>query len=381
MTAILGFADLLTDPDQPPEETRKAIDTIRRNGQHLLTIINDILDLSKIEAGKMTIEQIECSPTEIVNDVFSLMHDRATGKNVGLKAEVMGTIPQTIRTDPTRLRQVLINLISNAIKFTEQGQVRLLVKMDDDPAGTQPRLQFDVIDTGIGMTAQQKESLFQAFSQADTSTTRKFGGTGLGLMISKRLANMMGGDISVESEPGKGSTFTVTIATGPIDAVPMIDSLTKTQKDDKTAPTPATDKATPLDCRILLAEDGPDNQRLISFVLKKAGAQVDIAEDGLIAYEKATAAWKDQKPYDVILMDMQMPNMDGYEATAKLRQDGYQGPIIALTAHAMAEHRQRSTDAGCDEFATKPINKPQLIALIQRFVDAASQNTAGSSAI
>jgi len=236
-------------------------------------------------------------------------------------------------------------------------------------------LQFDVIDTGIGMTEQQVGRLFQAFTQADASTTRKSGGTGLGLMISKRLAEMLGGDITVESKPGEGSTFRVTITTGSLDGVKMIaDPLAATVLTPETSAAPSADQPVLHDCRILLAEDGPDNQRLIVHVLKKAGAEVTVKENGRLAADAALAAMNrrregdPERPFDVILMDMQMPVMDGYEATGLLRQKGYAGPIIALTAHAMASDRQKCIDAGCDDYANKPIDRRKLIETIQEWL-------------
>jgi len=236
-------------------------------------------------------------------------------------------------------------------------------------------MQFDIIDTGIGMTPEQMGKLFQSFSQADTSTTRKFGGSGLGLMISKRLAEMLGGDVTVFSEPDEGSTFRITVTTGALDGVKMLDdpaTATIAQPETVAATKPDADK---LDCRILLAEDGPDNQRLIGHILKKAGAEVTIVENGKMAVEDALAALNQRRegdpeqPFDVILMDMQMPVMDGYEATGLLRLKGYTGPIIALTAHAMASDRQKCLDAGCDDYATKPIDRKKLIETIRRYAE------------
>ncbi len=371
MTAILGYTDLLleeTGQNNVSPQQVESIRTIQRNGNHLLTIINDILDLSKIEAGKMDIENIKCSPCQVVSDVVSLMLHRAEGKNLTIEAVYEGALPKTISSDPTRLRQVLVNLVGNAIKFTEHGGVRIVSKMSDPPDAESPHIQFDVIDTGIGMTQEQQSKLFHAFAQADTSTTRKFGGTGLGLTISRRLAQMLGGDIAAKSTPGQGSCFTVTIATGPLTGVPMEHVTLDALKPETQAPATPIVSNNQINGRILLAEDGPDNQRLISFVLRKAGATVEIAENGRIAYEKAMAASRAGQPFGVILMDMQMPELDGYSATRLLRRDGYTGPIIALTAHAMDGDRDKCLDAGCNDFATKPINKTTLISLIAHYL-------------
>jgi len=373
MTAILGFTETLLDPDLSDEDKLSSIHIIRRNGLHLLQIINDILDISKIEAGKLEVERIRCSPVQLVAEVKGLMQVRADAKNLPFNIEYIGVIPDTIQSDPTRLKQILVNLIGNAIKFTETGGVRLITRCDDD--GAEPKMQFDVLDTGLGMTEEQLGNLFQAFSQADSSTTRKFGGTGLGLMISKRLAEMLGGGITVESTLGEGSQFRITVTTGSLDGVKMLDDPTSStivrREDTKTA----TGDVARLDCRILLAEDGPDNQRLIAFLLKKAGADVTIEGNGKLALDAALAARDEGNPFDVILMDMQMPVMDGYEATGQLRKRGYSGPIIALTAHAMASDREKCIKAGCDEFATKPIDRQKLIEVIQHCVHEVSLQT------
>ncbi len=381
MTAILGFTDVLLGEDgfeNAPPDRAATLETIKRNGEYLLELINDILDLSKIEAGKVEIERITCSPSKVVADVASLMRVRAEAKGLPLEIEYVGGIPESILCDPTRLRQILINLVGNAIKFTEIGNVRLQTRLVQNTARP-PSLLFDVIDTGIGMTQKQASKLFQPFTQVDASTTRKFGGTGLGLTISKRLAELLGGDITIGSEPGKGSTFSVAIETGPLDDVSILENITETVAKSRQKAKVATAPAVKLDCRILLAEDGPDNQRLITFVLKKAGADVTLAENGLIARDKALAAREVGEPFDVILMDMQMPVMDGYTATRKLREADYTGRIIALTANAMAGDDEKCRDAGCDGYATKPIDRAKLFGTIAQFLgqDAA---TIGASA-
>jgi PAS domain S-box-containing protein len=369
MTAIMGFAEMLREDDNTtlaPGERKEAIDTIRRNGEYLLGIINDILDLSKIEAGKMTVEQIECRPGDVLAEVAALVSIKIEAKGLVFNTEYIGAIPEVIRTDATRLRQILINLVGNAIKFTEVGGVRLIVRFVDDSCG--PHLQFDVIDTGVGMTEEQAAKLFQPFAQADTSTTRKFGGTGLGLTISKRFAEMLGGNITViESAAGVGTRFRATIATGSIDGVKMLDSPIAKPAASPAKSTPAApDDSLPLQgCRLLYAEDGPDNQRLVSHILKKAGAQVTMVENGRLAVDKVMAASGGDEAFDIILMDMQMPVLDGYGATRELRDRGYTSPIIALTAHAMASDRDKCIAVGCDDYATKPIDRKELIATIQ----------------
>ena len=373
MTAILGFADVLLehgDLENAPPERIEAAQTIKKNGQYLISIINDILDLSKVEAGKMVVERLACNPCQIVADVASLVRVKADGQGLSFDAEYTGPIPETIQTDPTRLRQILINLIGNAIKFTEVGGVRLITSFIDD--ADEPLLRFDVVDSGIGMTAEQVAKLFQPFTQADSSTTRRFGGTGLGLTISKRFAQMLGGDITIQSEPGKGSTFRVTIATGPLDGVKMVGDPGEATLARPEVAQPVAPMSDKLDCRILLAEDGPDNQRLISFVLSKAGAEVTIKENGQLAVDAALDAVERGCPFDVILMDMQMPVLDGYAAVGVLRGKGYTGPIIALTAHAMEGDRRKCINAGCDDYATKPIDRAKLIETIQRQTQGAA---------
>jgi len=386
MTAILGYADLISegcpeDCAQGGHHLRDSIATIRRNGEHLLALINDVLDLSKIEAKKMTTEQVACSPYQIVAEVASLVRVRATAKDLEFDIEFIGPIPETIRTDPLRLRQILVNLLGNAIKFTETGGVRLLIRMAEDG---EPHMQFDVIDTGIGMTQEQAGRLFRAFGQADTSTTRQFGGTGLGLVISQRLAQLLGGDVViVDTQPGLGTRFRLTVATGPLDGVRMVegDSIDETlfTRHRAAAETSnSTIQAKPLaGLRILLAEDGPDNQRLITHLLKKAGAAVTVVENGREAVDAAMGGLRGRREsdpahsFDLILMDMQMPEMDGYEATRRLRAADYHGPIIALTAHAMDHDRRRCLNAGCNDYASKPIDMRKLIETIHRRIRGA----------
>ncbi len=376
MTAIIGYSDLLLDPAQPAEERVQCVETIRRNADHLLTLINDILDLSKIEADKMTVEQIACSPCQIVSDVASLMRVRASEKNIGFFVEYESAIPESIVSDPVRVRQILINLIGNSIKFTKSGYVKTQIHLEDTD-GNRPMLHFKVIDTGIGMTEEQRRRLFRPFTQADYSTTRQFGGTGLGLTICKRLVEMLGGSIDVTSVPGLGSSFLFSIPTGSLDNVKLLQSPSEAELgielDDSAAAENASTAQT-LAARVLLAEDGIDNRRLISHHLKKAGVNVTTAENGKLAYDAATSAVESGTPFDLIFMDMQMPVMDGYQATSRLRQNGYTGPIIALTAHAMTGDREKCLTAGCDEYLTKPIDPQRLFAMIRSFAPDTVRN-------
>ena len=371
MTAILGFSDLVL-PHLTDEDDVAAIMTIKRNGEYLLKLINDILDISKIEAGKLDVERIECYPLKIIADIASLMRVRSRAKNLPLKVDYLGPIPETIRSDPTRLRQILVNLLGNAFKFTETGEIRLVTQLVEDNNGSN-HLRFDVIDTGIGMTESQIYKLFQPFTQADSSMARRFGGTGLGLAISKRLAKQMGGDITIKSKLGKGSTFTLTIATGPLEGTKMLPNPTEILLERNPISHDEPNQKVLNNCRILLAEDGPDNQRLIAFLLKKAGADVEVAENGQVAYERVTTAMREANPYDVILMDMQMPVLDGYQATRNLRRIEYTGTIIALTAHAMAGDEAACREAGCDDYLTKPIDRKQFLSVLSKYVEPSQQ--------
>jgi PAS domain S-box-containing protein len=366
MTAILGYTDLLLHDESFSASNQAhvaSLQTVRRNGQHLLELINDLLDLSKIEAGRMSVELISTDSAKVVHEVHELMKVRAQEKHLDLNIRFDTPLPAAIESDPTRLRQILINLVGNAIKFTQQGSVTLAVRYAN--LGTTGRIEFDVIDTGIGMTPEQIAKLFQPFAQADASTTRKFGGTGLGLTISKRFAEMLGGDISIRSEFGKGTCFTAAFAINTTSNVPLVE-VARMAESARTIAVP-----TPLpriESLILLAEDGPDNQRLISTVLRKAGAEVTVVENGQLACDAALQALAEQRPFDVILMDMLMPVMDGYAATFFLRSNNYSGPIIALTANAMSGDREKCIHAGCTDYATKPIQRESLIRTIARYL-------------
>ncbi len=382
MTAIIGYTEIIRDEDvqnQMPPERIDALDTILRNGRHLMTIINDILEISKIEAGKLKVEPVACTVSAVLADVMAMMHIRAGEKGVYLTSDFTGPIPETIRTDPNRLRQILINLIGNALKFTDKGGVHLNVEYLAD--AEHPQMQFDIVDSGIGLTKEQCERLFQPFTQADTTTTRDYGGTGLGLVICRRLAHLLGGDVTIaRSEPGKGSTFRVTVATGPLDDAKLITPNIEVSKvADERQQGQASAARPPIHCRILLAEDYMENQRLISLILNKAGADVTAADDGKIAYEKALEAQNRGEPFDVILMDMQMPVMDGYEATRRLRDEGYKGPIIAMTAHAMLGDKEKCLRCGCNGYLSKPICRKELLDAVQRAIEKIHQDTVRNS--
>lgn len=362
MTAILGYAEVLLENPSTADVADSAR-TIHANGNHLLSILDDILDLSKVEAGRMTIERLRCSPIELVRDVHALMRVRAAAKNLGLLVTWRAPIPETIESDPTRLRQVLVNLVGNAVKFTETGHIRIVVGLARD--GRADRLEVEVIDTGIGMSADQIERIFDPFAQGDERTTRRFGGTGLGLSISRRLMKLLGGDIRVHSEPGAGSRFVVSVPTGSMSGVKLIADPEVSCSAPAVVPRSVISETRPLDgLRLLLAEDGLDNQRLISFLMRKLGAAVELADNGRSAVEQAAEAAAASRPFDVILMDMHMPEMDGYTATRTLRAGGYTHPIVALTAAAMEGDERRCLDAGCDAYTTKPIQRDQLVRAI-----------------
>ena len=365
MTAILGFSETLLDTSISEPDRVDAVLTIHRNGAHLLSVINDILDVTKIEAGRMSVELLPTSIVQIVGEVASVCRVKAIEKGIAVAIDFDGAVPETIQSDPTRLRQILLNLVNNAIKFTERGEVRISIALQDADA-PEPRLSINVRDTGIGMTQDQRDRLFRAFTQADESMSRRFGGTGLGLTISRSLARMLGGDVTVQSQPGLGSCFNVHVATGSLQGVRLRFGVTEAECMASVHHTDVggvLERASQyqLEMRILLVEDGPDNQRFISALLRKAGAQVTLAENGSIAVERALGALAAQRPFDLILMDMQMPVMDGYTATRLLRSRAYTGLIIALTAHAMTEDRQKCIDAGCDDYLNKPVDRIQML--------------------
>ncbi len=371
LTAILGFSDLLADLPSLDENSRESIETIRRNGRHLLAVINDILDLSKIEAGRMDVELRSCSPVLVAREVLDLLRERATTKGITVNLAISGDVPSLITTDSLRFRQILLNLAGNAIKFTHAGGVT--IRLEHDPIRS--LLLADVCDTGIGISKEQEARLFASFSQAEASTARVYGGTGLGLTISRKLADLLGGSVALHATGPKGSTFRIAIATGALDPhaefvndATVADSLRLCTRELDAA-LPASDLT---GVRMLLAEDGPDNQRLIGFVLRKAGATVEIVGDGQAAVDAALAARQDGRPFDLILMDIQLPVLDGFAATRALRAANVATPILALTAHAMEGDRSACLSAGCNDYASKPIDRSSLLDLCSRLTRAAS---------
>ncbi|MEZ5988876.1 MAG: ATP-binding protein [Planctomycetota bacterium] len=364
MTAILGYVELLSEElgQQLSEEERsEGLRTIRSNAEHLLHLVNEILDLSKIESGNMTVERFPVRIREDLETVRDLLMVQAQEKGLSLELRCADDLPATIETDPLRLRQCVVNLAGNAIKFTERGGVVVSVAYEREP---ERRLRIEVRDSGIGISPAQLERLFEPFTQADESTTRRFGGTGLGLALSKRIAALLGGDLEVRSTVGKGSTFTLTVDPGRVreaDAAPRPAAPARGGR----GPLPR------LRGRVLLAEDGAYNQRLIRMFLSRFGLEADIVPDGAQARELALAARDEDRTYDLILMDMQMPVLDGYSATQELRDRGYAAPIVALTANAMVGDREKCLAAGCDDFATKPIDLRRFGEILARYLPPA----------
>jgi len=457
MTAILGYTDLLEDEDLDPESRLEYVRTIRRNGDHLLAIINDILDMERIASGKLPVEREDTPLPELVREVIDLMRVRADGKGLPIEIDADGSVPRRLRTDAMRLRQILMNLLGNAIKFTDAGCVRLSIG-ETERAGTRRMLSIRVSDTGVGIRADQLDRLFEPFTQADATSTRRHGGSGLGLAISRRLARLLGGDLLARSVYGEGSVFTLTLPLdGASDAAPrsalsptsetsaaspprskdpsahllleeprsprgaagfdestprdsdlpprplrvsepkpsrpprrrgleaLLDELATDESTDSrggegdrrcgvapkpAAPPPTSSRSVPTGplagCRVLLAEDGPDNRRLLGLHLSRAGADLAVCEDGQQAVDRLVRDGLD-RACDLVLMDMQMPGLDGYEATRQLRARGFRRPIIALTAHASTNDREKCLGCGCDDYASKPIDAKALVALCRRW--------------
>jgi CheY-like chemotaxis protein len=351
MNGVIGMTGLLLETELDADQ-RDFAETIRRSAEALLTIINDILDFSKIEAGKLHMEIVDFEVRPTIDDAVELLAQTARRKNVTMAVDVDRAVPAWLGGDAGRLRQVLLNLLGNAVKFTENGSVTLHVTMEsDDP--TAMTLRFAVVDTGIGIRAEAQSRLFQAFSQADGSTTRKYGGTGLGLAISRRIVEMMGGEIGVTSAPGEGSTFWFTARfehrTGVAPSAPVATTETSLQG-----------------LRVLVAEDNPVNQKLAVALLGKLHCQADPVGNGREAVHALSLV-----PYDIVLMDCQMPEMDGYEATSCIRdieaERGGHTPIIAMTANVMQGDRERCLAAGMDDYVAKPVRLDALRAALERW--------------
>ena len=351
MNAILGFTEMLRRGRAKDAATaRRHLDTVHANGAHLLALINDILDLSKVEAGQFQIERIPCAPHKVIADVVEVLSVKAVEKSVVLRREVTGPVPAEVLGDPSRLRQVITNLVGNAIKFTERGEVVVTLTWVPPREGRAPQLRIDVRDSGIGIAADKVGAIFEPFVQADSSTARKFGGTGLGLSISRKFARAMGGDITVASEPGRGSTFSVTIDPGPLAQLKLIEPDEALQESvHDSALVDRVWRFPPR--RLLVVDDSPENRELVALTLQDTGLIVEQADSGTSALAAVAA-----KLPDMILMDMQMPGMDGYTATRHLRTRGVRIPIYAFTAHALSGFDKEISAAGCDGYLTKPID-------------------------
>ncbi|TWU51244.1 PAS domain-containing hybrid sensor histidine kinase/response regulator [Rubripirellula reticaptiva] len=361
MAAILGYADVLLGHLKDPDN-RNCVLIMKRNGEHLLELINDILDLSRIEAGKLDVEPEACPLPQLVADIQSLMQVRAGEKKVKFEVEFEGQVPGEILTDATRLRQVLINLIGNAIKFTDEGEVTLKVKFVAE--ANPPLVEFAIVDTGIGISPEQQERLFKPFSQGDSSVTRQYGGSGLGLAISQRLVQMLDGTMELESEPGEGSTFFVRL---PVDSIDEIELVRPDLVIRRSEPEELLSESPKLDCRVLVVDDRRDVRHISQHFLEKAGARVATAEDGQQGIDEAIAARDAGQPFDLIVMDMQMPNVDGLQATARLRSAGIELPIVALTADAMKGDRDKCLNGGCDDYLSKPIDHAKLVNMVAKY--------------
>jgi signal transduction histidine kinase/HPt (histidine-containing phosphotransfer) domain-containing protein/ActR/RegA family two-component response regulator len=362
MTSILGYTDLLMDDSLGPAQRKTFLATLRRNGEYLLQLINDILDLSKIEAGKMDVNLGPCHLPSTVAEVASMMRPRAEQRANSLEVCYRGPLPEIIHTDAGKVRQVLVNLVGNAVKFTEQGSIRIAVAFLPQWRPQQPAVSVEVTDTGIGISPEVLPRLFEPFVQADSSPTRKYEGTGLGLAICRRIVAALGGEITVESAPGRGSTFSVMIPAGDVSGVKLLESPGEAVRDTGSGTPSAPSPAAIRGVKILLAEDSVDNQELLCAVLGAAGAEVEVVDNGRQAVTRAEAG-----RFDLVFMDMNMPEMDGYAATARLRDAGYPGPILALTANAMSGDAERCLAAGCDAHLAKPIDRHQLIETVAHY--------------
>ena len=385
ISAILGYTDMLARATDDPE-THQTVEAVQRNGRYLLELINDILDLSKIEAGKLDLRIESISVPELLTDLQELIGFRAVQKGLRFDIKPVGLIPRTIRTDRVRVRQILLNLISNAIKFTERGQVTVTTQLVET-TGTEPRLRFTVEDTGIGISPSRLSEIFDAFSRVHNEHPElrdRFDGTGLGLNITKRLLDAISGEIGVQSELGRGSRFTVTLPTGSLVDVPMHkpDTLMASSGDDDLARGGTAERSGSgraevelAGRRILVVDDRRDIRKIVSYYLSEVGIQVHEAGNGQIAVDAVLKAQERGSPFDLIFMDMQMPVKGGHEATRELRGEGIQTPVIALTAGAMLEEEQRCIEAGCNAFLAKPVDADRLLDTVRQALDRDSAGT------
>jgi len=368
MNSVIGFSEVLAQEDLTDEQ-KKYVNLIWRSGKNLMRIINDILDFSKIEAGKLEMDMVECAISQILADVDEMLRPCAQSKGLEFRILQSGQLPLKICTDPERLHQCLINLVSNAIKFTDKGYVNIRVKMEHCRDKT-PCIHFDIEDSGIGIEPRDHERIFESFTQADGSARRKYGGTGLGLAISGHLARLLGGELTVQSVPGKGSTFSLAIPAGhDPETLQSLNVEYNTRRIDKNNGQKKDVECNTLSGKVLVAEDVETNQILTKTLLSRMGLDVTIAADGHEAVKRAL----DQE-YDLIFMDIQMPGMDGFEATKELRRKGLTTPILALTAHAMKGDEQKCIEAGCNGYLSKPLDRLQLMEKVCQYLSTANDS-------
>ncbi|PAU95562.1 hybrid sensor histidine kinase/response regulator [Aliifodinibius salipaludis] len=358
MNGVIGMTDLLLETDLS-EEQKELSRMAKRSGESLLRVINDILNFSKVEAGKMEIEYIPFNIRNLVKEVVEMISLSSDEKGLSIKYSIDDNIPNRMSGDPTRLRQVLLNYGSNAVKFTEEGYVSFEVDLLESD-GDKQLIKFTVSDTGIGIPEEKQSQIFSSFSQGDSSTTRKFGGTGLGLAICRQLADLMDAEVGLESEEGKGSSFYFTVPLEKVAADKRTDSDSQSEENQV--------ESIGKSLRILVAEDNKVNQMVTTKMLEKEGFVIDIVETGTEAIE-----YLEQNEYDLILMDVQMPEMDGYEATKKIRtmekRTNKHIPVIALTASAMEKDRELCLQAGMDDYIAKPVDKQDLIKTIKKVIE------------
>ncbi|MFN8789887.1 MAG: ATP-binding protein [Bdellovibrionales bacterium] len=353
---IIGFADLALGLPQTPE-TKSYLKKIKHHGQQLNRLLGEVLDLAKVEANRFEVEEIPTNLIELSRDVLGFLELKAREKNLKLVFQPDRVLPKMIITDPVRLRQILVNLIGNAIKFTEKGQILVTLRNVNELVPSHPiKIEFEVSDTGVGIPQNYRGQLFRSFSQADNSLTRRHGGSGLGLMISQKLAQALGGDLAlVRSEEGQGSLFRFWIEGGPFDGVFYTPDPDPTKPFDD-GPDAEISETALTGKKILVVEDAVDNQILIEHYLKAAGGEVELASNGEEAIPMAMSG-----EFDLVLMDLQMPILDGYQATHQLREKGFREPIVALTAHALREEKRRALANGFNAYLTKPVNRQSLI--------------------
>jgi signal transduction histidine kinase/ActR/RegA family two-component response regulator len=358
LSSILGGIELLGEAT--PAERDELLDTLRRNGKHLLYLINQVLDFSKLQAGNLLIETQAVEIRPLLADIAACVLPQAREKKLSVSVQCADDLPTHVASDALRLRQVLMNLLANALKFTAAGGVELHAARSDGPAGAQ--LTITVVDTGMGMPAATLEKLFVPFAQGDASMTRRFGGTGLGLVISRQLARALGGELTLASREGVGTRAIVTL--------PLHAAVPTTPATPAPAPTPAAARATL--ARVLVVDDAPDNRRLLTAMLRKVGVAVEAAENGQVGIDAVHAAAAAGHAFDLVLMDIQMPVLNGYDAARQLRATGCKLPLVALTAHATGRDRETCLAAGFDDYATKPITGAQLNDLVRKYTAPAS---------